>query len=250
MSDHTPQPKFWLEEPSALFSSWTLFPNESMNRDEKLNALTRLSLAISLGLYLLKYPYWATFLLVTLAGIIAIKYSCRPEHKEGFSIPPTYPGVNYQETVLAPTFAEEWQVPPVEYDLVDEVYDPEEGYEGLAGTYGPNRKMIGQNTPAKEGYGTDDGQRYVRLGDMGRYKDPLELDPYGQYLTVTNQLPGDQNYIRRQGTLSTARAYANDAFRRHKDAFQEDMERIHKKKIARRFSSNLYTVSSAYTGQA
>ena len=243
MSDYVP--KFWLEDPSALFSSLTFFPNEGMTRDQKLNSMTRLALLISAGLYWVQYPYWLTFLLVALLGIVALKYSCKPEQKkEGFSIPPTYSGINYQETVLAPTFAEEWQVPPVEYDLVDEVYDTDTP-DGVAGTYGPRVKYPGQK--GKNGYDIDDGQRYVKLADMGRYKDPLEVDPYGQYLSVTNQLPGDQQWERSHGTLSTARAYANDAFQRHRAAYQEDMTRIHKKKMARRYSNNLYTVSSAFT---
>lgn len=238
MSDYVP--KFWLEDPSALFNSMAFFPNENMTRDQKLNALTRLAILISGGLYWLQYPYWLTFLLVSVLGIVALKYSCKPERKEGFSIPPTYQGINHEETVLAPTFAEEWQIPPPEYDLVDEIYD-ENTPEGLSDAYGP-RNAWGE-------YEADDGQRYVKLADMRRNKDPTEVDPYGQYLTRTNQLPGDHDYMKGRGSLSTARAFANDAFQRHRTAHQEDMTRIIKKKIARRFSNNLYTVSSAFTSE-
>lgn len=248
MSDNVPKPKFWLEDPTVLVKSFSIFPDEKMTRNEKLNALTRLAVLISAGLYWAEYQYWSTFLLVAILGIIAMKYACPPAEKsEGFSIPPTYNGVNYQETVLAPTFAEEWQIPPIEYDLVDEVYDEDD----VEGTYGPmmtyprSSQTRGQNN----GYKEDDGDRYVKLGDLGRYKDPLELDPYGQYLTRTNQLPADENWERSRGTLSTARAFANSAFQRHRDAFQEDMTRIHKKKMARRYAQNLYTVSSAYTSR-
>ena len=231
--------KFWLEDPSALLRSWDFIPNERMSRDEKLNALTRLVLIITVALYISKYPYWSTFFLVSIVGIIGLKYAMKPEQREGFSVPPTYDGINYQETVLAPAYAEEWQVPPVTYDLVDEVY------QDAPGEYGPNRSFTVQKRPIN-GFASD-ADRYVKLGDLSRYKDPLEVDPYGQFLTITNQLPGDENYIRSKGQLSTARDFANSAFMRHRNAFQEDMMRIQKKKIARRFGQNLYTVSSAYT---
>jgi hypothetical protein len=201
-----------------------------MTKDQKLNALTRLTIIVTAVLYWMKYEYWLTFFLITIFGIIMLKYATCKVEKEGFSFPPTYRGIDHQETVLAPTFAEEWQIPPVTYDLVDEVYDDDD--------YGPHNA-----------YGRDESQRYVQLQDLGRYKDPLSADPYGQYLTKTNQLPGDEEYERKQGSLSAARAYANDAFVRHRDAFQEDMTRIHKKRIARRYSQNLYTVSSAFTSR-
>jgi hypothetical protein len=167
-----------------------------------------------------------------------LKYALKPGKTEGFSVPPTYDGINYQETVLAPAFAEEWQIPPVTYDMVDEVFD------NVSDTYGPTRV---QPRPVNGYY--QDSDRYVKLGNMTRAKDSLEMDPYGQYLTTTNQLPQDEIAMRQRGTLSTAREWANDAFTRHRNAYQEDMERIQKKKIARRYSQNLYTVSSAYTSQ-
>lgn len=230
--------KFWLEDPLVLARSIDFIPSEGMTRDEKLNALTRLVIGVSVFLYVSKYKYWSTFLLVSLAGIIGLKYSGRSK-TEGFSVPPTYDGINYQETVLAPAYAEEWQVPPVSYDLVDEVY------QDVPDSYGPIRSLPGQKRSIN-GYSSS-ADRYVKLGDLRRTKDPLEVDPYGQFLTRTNQLPGDEDYIRSHGQLSTARDFANNAFLRHKNAYQEEMMRIQKKKIARRYSQNLYTVSSAYT---
>lgn len=211
-----------------------------MTRNEKLNALTRLALLSGFVLYYFQYEYWLTFLLFSIGSIIIAKYAL-PENKEGFSMPPTYNAIDHQETVLAPVYAEEWQIPPVEYDLVDGDYtDPLEGY----GPFSP--KNFGNAGGSYGRYGPDDSAAYVELKDLGRFRDNLEYDPYGQYLTRTNQMPGDEIEERKLTSLKDARAYANDAFTRHRNSFQEDMIRLYKKKIARRYKQNLYTVSSAY----
>jgi len=74
--------KFWTEDPCVLFTNIRLFPLKEMSKDEKLNAVTRLALAASIGMYVMKYDFWFTFLLLSLLIIVILKYNAG---KEGFS---------------------------------------------------------------------------------------------------------------------------------------------------------------------
>ena len=102
-----------------------------------------------------------------------------------------------------PTYAEEWQIPPPAYDLYTNV--PYTGAE--ADTF---------EAPMRP-------QSY----------------PYGQYLTNTNLMPGDEYYTRMGcGGARTAREYVNSTFLRHDLARRENMTRLYKKQLSRRFRNN------------
>ena len=77
-----PRGKFWLENPSEIFSSLHFLPREHDSYDEKLNALTRLALLISLMLYffLSDCKWSAYFLIGSLLSIIALKYAVPTHH--------------------------------------------------------------------------------------------------------------------------------------------------------------------------
>ena len=65
------QDKFWYETPGVLFKTNRLvefFPHYSMSDDEKLNALTRLMIYLSIVLYLYSGKYY--YLFISLIGII------------------------------------------------------------------------------------------------------------------------------------------------------------------------------------
>jgi len=216
--------KFWLENPCKLFSSLKFFPTEGMTKAEKLNALTRLALIIGGIMYFMKYEHTLTFVALAIMLVIALNYSGEDGFeirkgndttevtKEDFTIVPTYLGADLQQTIVAPTFAEEWQIPPPAYDLYTEVPYPE---------------------PSKDTFET-----------------PLQPQsyPYGQYLTRTNLLPSDEYYTHLGcGGARSAREYANSAFLRHSLVYQDNMTRIIKKKLNRRFRQNSQDTISPYS---
>ena len=205
--------KFWIKDPCVLFSDPQLIPTSNMTKAEKLNALSRLVIVIAIGMYFMKYDNWLVFLTLSLLIIVLLYYSTNaksasstsPEStSEDFTIVPTYVGTDLQQTIVAPIFAEEWQVPPPAYDLYTQV--PNEG-------------------------------QY----DISNFEMPLQPQsyPYGQLLTTTNLLPSDQYYINMGcGGARTARSYANSTFLRNDLAFRENMTRIYKKKLSRRYRMN------------
>ena len=199
--------KFWTEDPGVLFSTFAFFPMEDMTNDEKLNALTRLAILLAAGMYYIEYEHWLTFLAVALIGIVLMKY-CGQKKREGFSIVPTYPGVEFGQTTVAPTFAEEWQIPPPAYDL----------YE---------------NTPPN-----------------ATYDEPMHPQqyPYGQFMSRTNLLPSDEYATHTlNGGQRQARNYANSSFTRHALGYRENMTRLYKKSLGRRFRHNCNDTFSPFS---
>jgi hypothetical protein len=146
--------KFWVHDPCVLVTDLRFVPTANMTKDEKLNALTRLIVIVAVVLYFMKVTQWSIFLLVSLLVILVFGYSGKGEdgQKEGFTLTPTYTGLDFEQTTVAPTFAEEWQVYPSTYDV----------YENYP-----------INVPFEEPL-------------------KLQNYPYGQYLTRTNLLPSDE----------------------------------------------------------
>ena len=218
--------KFWVEDPCILLTNIRLFPLQSMSQDEKMNALTRLALAISAGLYFMKYEFWFTFLILSILGVVLLKYGgIRKDNftavadaeksspvgettlVEDFTLVPTYASPDMHVTTVAPIFAEEWQIYPPAYDIL-------------------------VNTPPEISF-----------------EEPLNPQsyPYGQYLTRTNLLPSDEQGTRMlNGGSKQARSYANSAFLRHDLGFRDNMSKLYKKKLARRFRSNCQDTFSPF----
>lgn len=191
--------KFWLEDPCVLFKDPSIFPNDKMTKEEKLNALTRLAIIIAIVMWSMNYDNWLYFLLIALLIIIFLQYGPNTS-KENFSIVPTYNSTDFQQTIVTPTFAEEWQNPPPAYDIYTNIPGPSPVFEA----------------PLKP-------QSY----------------PYGQYLTKTNLLPSDEYYTHLLGgTTNSAREYVNSTFLRNDLAFRDNMMRIYRKKLNRRFRHN------------
>jgi len=198
---------FWAEDPCELFSKPSVFPIVGTPREEKLNAITRLSLIISLVLYTMGSDQWLIFLLLALL-VIMIIYCSNKKRKEKFTVVPTYQSNDFQQTTVAPLFAEEWQIPPPAYDLHVSVPDPEDTFQ----------------TPLE----------------------PASY-PYGQYLTRTNLLPSDEYYTHQGcGSPRSAREYINSTFLRHRLATQDNFTRIYKKKLARQFRNSCNDSFSPY----
>lgn len=205
--------KFWIDDPCVLFTNIRLFPLSDMSKDEKLNALTRLAIVAGAVLYFMKYEFWFTFLLLAILLIVLLKYgSAKGEGfdmkkeanevagetpiKEDFTLVPTYASPDMHTTTIAPLFAEEWQIYPPLYDV------------------------------------------YVNTPPPVSFDEPLHPQsyPYGQYLTRTNLLPSDEYGTHMlNGGPRQAREYANSSFIRHALGYRENMTRLYKKKLARRF---------------
>ena len=209
--------QFWGNDPCALFTDLSLIPSVDMSINEKLNALTRLALLISLVLYLMDYEQWSTFLLVALSLIVLFHVSYSNK-KEGFTLTPTYKDTDFTQTVVAPV-----------YDNNDSLVQTGDN---------SNMTLLGE----EYSIGAND---YV-----GEEMRPSNY-PYGQVLTKTNLLPSDE-YLTHMGSGSVidAKNYANSAFLRHRLANQENMMRIYKKKLARRFkhsATTMYDTVSAFS---
>lgn len=209
------QTKFWLEDPSILFTDIVFFPTAQMSREEKLNALTRLAIAISVLMYSTDCKHPTTFLLGSILIIVAAEYIAKDkkpksEILEGFSVLPTAIGEDLTQTIIAPSFSEEHRIPPPAYDHQTQVEFIEAPYEE------PMRP-----------------QSY----------------PYGQYLTKTNLLPSDEYLVHMNpsGGSKTAREYASSAFLRNDLAHRENLSRIHKKSLNRRFRMNNNDTWSPYS---
>ena len=221
---------FWAKDPCVLFQSFTIFPTPDMTKNEKLNALTRTTIAVALIMYFMEYQHWFIFLILSLLVIVILAYAGDSEAFgmkkvasedsvsldsgtegtndnsesliEKFTVTPTYVGTDFQQTVVSPTYSEEWQNPPPAYDL----------YTNVPSLYSPDTF----ETPMKP-------QAY----------------PYGQYLTRTNLLPSDEYYTHLGcGGPRTAREYANSAFLRSDLSFRENMMRLYRKRLNRRYRNN------------
>lgn len=72
---------FWLGNPCILFSKLEIIPTQEMTNAERLNALTRLLLLVTIGMYFFGYDHYFTVLALGLLTIM-ILYS---QQKEGFS---------------------------------------------------------------------------------------------------------------------------------------------------------------------
>lgn len=220
--------KFWTEDPCILFTNIRLFPLREMTKDEKLNALTRSAIAASAVMYFMKYEFWLIFLLVALLAIVLLKYAAKNNEgfqtrdtqekkigetplttdlREDFTLVPTYASPDLHTTTIAPIFSEEWQIYPPAYDV------------------------------------------YVNTPPDVTFKAPLQpqLYPYGQYLTRTNLLPSDEYATHMlNGGPRQAREYVNNSFVRNTISHRDNMTRLYKKALARRFRSNCGDVFSPF----
>jgi hypothetical protein len=193
--------KFWVSDPCILLSDLQFFPTAGMTREEKLNALTRLAVILAIVMYLMEYKHWHTFLLIAVLTLVVVEYASKNKDnksQEGFTITPTRIGDDFHETVVSPTFSEEVRILPPAYDLYSD----------------------------------------VELTDIP-FEEPMRPQsyPYGQYLSRTNLLPSDEylTHMNPTGGAKTAREYANNAWTRHDMANRENLTRVFKKSLARRF---------------
>jgi len=207
-----------------------MIPGEYDSLNESLNALSRLVISITGVMFLCEKQFpggrgstlnsvcgrWREFFALGMGGIVGYYFLSKLEtskkesfrvkpvdSREDFTVPNTYIGTNLSETVVAPTFAEEWHIPEPAYDQIDADF-VEPGYDSYE-------------------------------DDFTVPTDPRSM-PYGQYLTRLNMLPSDEMYARINipGGMMKVREFANSNYTRRDLQFREDISRIHKKSIERR----------------
>jgi len=204
---------FWTESPCELFSNFVIFPTVNMTKDEKLNAITRLLIIITVLLYALEYEHWLLFGLAGIVGIVLLKYmkiGGGEGYIEGFSLPATYNSPDISTITVAPAFSSEWAVNVPAYDI----------YDNSAPDY--------SDSP-------------IELIPPSSY-------PYGQLRSNYNQIPSDEFDMEMNSCgARSARSFANTSFMRRNIQQREDVMRLHKKRLARRFRAQSGDVFSPYS---
>ena len=79
MSDNKLFDQFWLNNPKVLFTTWDFIPTQKMTNSERLNALTRLLIIITVGMYFMGYDQYFTVLALGILLIIILR-STQKEH--------------------------------------------------------------------------------------------------------------------------------------------------------------------------
>lgn len=74
--------KFWLEDPTILFKNFQLLPTIMMTQTERLNALTRLIIIITIVLFFMKISYWFVFLFLGIVIVIGLYQYSRENNKD------------------------------------------------------------------------------------------------------------------------------------------------------------------------
>lgn len=156
-------------------------------------------LVIVLSMLLFVFGFQYWLHFLGLCVLLIITIKYTGSESENFTVTPTFNSLDFEQTTVAPLFSEEWQIPPPIYDVYDSI-PPE--------------------SPEPE--------------------EPLEPRsyPYGQFLTKTNLLPSDEYYTHMACGQKNAREYYNSAYLRNRLAFQDNMMRIYRMKLNKRFRHN------------
>ena len=72
--------KFWLNNPKILFSNFDIIPTQNMTNAERLNALTRLLIIITIVMYFMGYDQYFTVLGLGIILIIILRSNQPKEH--------------------------------------------------------------------------------------------------------------------------------------------------------------------------
>ena len=77
--------KFWLEDPTVLVRNFHILPTIMMTQTERLNALTRLIIIITILLFVLKMSYWFIFLFLGLIIVIGLHHTSERKKEEYYN---------------------------------------------------------------------------------------------------------------------------------------------------------------------
>jgi len=206
--------QFWLNDPCSLARNITLLPAPDMGINEKLNSLTRLILIIGLVLWALDYKYWLMFIIGALLCIVVLKYLSDSKKSEGFTIPPTYADGASPMTTVPPLFAEEWQIPPPAYDVIN-MEDINNPYNQAA--------CESQETLLQKPY-------------------PI----FSQYISDTTIIPSEEEEYKNR-PLREVQNYATDSFTRDQIEFRNNMMRPFVNRLNREYKHGCFDQISPYS---
>lgn len=69
---HVITSNFWLDNPKTLIETFDIIPNVDMTLAERLNAMTRVVIALSAILFLIRFELWWLFLTIGIIVVIAL----------------------------------------------------------------------------------------------------------------------------------------------------------------------------------
>ena len=75
--------RFWLNDPNVLWQNFNIIPTTDMSNAERLNAITRLLILLTIGLYASGYEMYYVVLLLGILLVVVLRSTC-PRH-ENFS---------------------------------------------------------------------------------------------------------------------------------------------------------------------
>lgn len=110
--------KFWLEEPQDIIARATILPSHNDSFEQKLNAVTRLIIIITVILALVKWRHWQVFLALALILIVVVYLNRGPpliEHFDEDLKDFSY----YKDKPVEPLIVEEQPQPVVEEKEVE-----------------------------------------------------------------------------------------------------------------------------------
>ena len=202
--------KFWLDNNySALVTNLEFVPRPSHTLGEKLNIYSRIILIVGILLALYGWDKAPIFILASILILAAAYLSKGDDLKQGFTLTPTATDPDVKNITVSPLYSEEWQINPPTYDYTSDVVSEPVNFE--------------------------------------QQVNPQER-PYSQYMTNSNFLPRDDQYIQALGSKSGALTHMNSAFLRHDLAFRDNTTRIFKMKLKNRFKQEGYDTFSPYSG--
>jgi len=73
---------FWFEDPSVLFQTFEIMPNQEMTDAERLNAMTRVIIIITAIMFIVKFPLWWMFLVIGIISVIVLWYIIKGRSEE------------------------------------------------------------------------------------------------------------------------------------------------------------------------
>jgi hypothetical protein len=193
----TESTNIWLNDPSVLFKKGQinqLWPKEKMSQNEKINAITRLVIILTILGFLITQAYNFFFTGLITLGVIALLYYAREykkdepsDEKEGFTNPKVY-------EALKSNFTNPTNKNPFMNVLLPEIKDDPKR-KMAAPAYNPAvEKKINKDTEnfVTSNFDNDPDIKKKLFSTLG---DSFEFEDFGQYnfyATANTRVPNDQ----------------------------------------------------------
>lgn len=197
----TESTNIWLNDPSVLFKKGQinqLWPKENMSRNEKINAITRLVIILTILGFLITQTYNFFFTGLITLGVIAFLYYAREfkkgdlnnevdEKKEGFTNPKVY-------EALKNNFTNPTEKNPLMNVLLPEINDNPKRKRAAPAYNRAVEKQINNDTEnfVASNFDNDPQIKKKLFSTLG---DSFEFEDFGQYnfyATANTRVPNDQ----------------------------------------------------------